>query len=70
MLFPKRRGIWQERFDDLAIFGEEQFLVKLNYIHNNPVKKGLANAPEEYEFSSAKDWKGDVSNSIVKTEIY
>lgn len=43
---------------------EERFLVqKLNYIHNNPVKAGLCEYPEDYKYSSArfyicneKDW--------------
>ena len=30
----------------------------INYIHNNPVKKGLVNKPSDYYWSSAKDWDG------------
>ena len=30
-----------------------------NYIHNNPVKAGLVNNPEEWEFSSFREFLGD-----------
>ena len=29
-----------------------------NYIHNNPVKRGLAARPEDWAWSSARDWAG------------
>ena len=32
---------------------------KLNYIHNNPVEEGLVFSPEEYLYSSAKDYTGE-----------
>ena len=30
----------------------------VNYIHNNPVRKGLAENPEDWEWSSFRDWMG------------
>ena len=51
---------WKPRFDDLIIWSEKQFRIKIDYIHNNPVKAGLVNQPVDYIFSSAKDWlKGE-----------
>lgn len=70
LLFPEHKGIWQERFDDVAIYTLEQFTIKLNYIHNNPVKAGLVGEAGEYEFSSAGDWKGEKSNSLVSKDIF
>lgn len=35
------------------------FMQKVNYIHNNPVKEGLVDRPEDYQYSSARIWKGD-----------
>jgi len=70
LLFPERKGIWQARFDDLAIYTLEQFRIKLNYIHNNPVKAGIVGDAEEYVYSSARDWKADAVRTIVKTEIF
>jgi hypothetical protein len=31
---------------------------KIHYIHNNPVEAGLVNYPEEYLYSSARDYAG------------
>ena len=33
-------------------------LVKLQYIHNNPVKAGLVEKPEDHLLSSARDYNG------------
>lgn len=52
----KRFRFWEERFDDLIITSEEQFRVKLNYIHNNPVKAKLVREPADWYYSSAGDW--------------
>ena len=31
-------------------------LQKLEYLHNNPVKRGLVAAPEHWRYSSAHEW--------------
>ncbi len=31
---------------------------KLDYIHNNPVEAGLVDIPEDYRYSSARDYAG------------
>jgi len=49
-------SIWMPRFDDLVVWSPKQFQVKINYIHNNPVKAGIARSPESYPHSSAVDW--------------
>jgi putative transposase len=30
----------------------------VHYIHNNPVRKGLAETPDRWRYSSAPDWDG------------
>ncbi len=32
---------------------------KLEYIHNNPVNEGIVCRPEEYYYSSARDYCGE-----------
>ncbi|MBK6875127.1 MAG: hypothetical protein IPG99_01315 [Ignavibacteria bacterium] len=32
---------------------------KIEYIHNNPVRKSLVEKPEDWEYSSAKDYYTD-----------
>jgi len=56
---------WIPRFDELVITSKKQFDIKLNYIHNNPVKAGLAKDAVEYEFSSAKDWLTEYSGLLA-----
>lgn len=68
-LFPQESGIWMSRFDDVAIYTEDQFRIKLNYIHNNPVKAGLSQTPEGYDFSSAKVWNSGVEDGITCTDL-
>lgn len=48
--------MWKPRFDDLIIYSEEQFRVKLNYIHDNPVRAHLVDSPTEWPYTSASDW--------------
>ena len=43
---------------DRNIKTEEELFEKFNYIHNNPVKRGLVLAPEEWAWSSASWYKG------------
>jgi putative transposase len=48
--------IWRPRFDDLIIWSEKQFRVKLEYVHNNPVRAGLAREAIDFGCSSARGW--------------
>ena len=57
--------LWQPRFDDVVITSQEQFKVKLDYIHHNPVKAGLIDRAEDWEYSSAGDWLSDRAGVIA-----
>ena len=57
--------LWQDRFDDLVLTSEEQFNIKLDYIHNNPVKSGLVTRPGDWPYSSYKDWLEQSKQSRV-----
>jgi putative transposase len=56
------RVLWEKRFDDLVITSEKQFRIKLNYIHNNPVRKKLVDSPEKWMFSSFRFWSENKTN--------
>ncbi|HYN14299.1 MAG TPA: transposase [Terriglobales bacterium] len=45
--------IWQRGFSDVRITDEKSFLAHQEYIHNNPVRAGLASLPEDYPHGSA-----------------
>ncbi len=43
---------WQKRYYDFNIRDYAHFVEKLRYIHRNPVKRGLCDRPEDWEWSS------------------
>jgi REP element-mobilizing transposase RayT len=48
--------VWQEGVHPQAIRSDEMMLQKLEYLHNNPVKRGLVASPEHWRYSSAHEW--------------
>lgn len=61
--------IWKHRFDSLVIVNEETLRQKIEYIHNNPVKAGLVSEPDEWVYSSARNYGGSADVVIpVDTE--
>ncbi|RJX35597.1 MAG: hypothetical protein C4525_02795 [Desulfarculus sp.] len=46
--------VWQRRYYSFNIYSDDKIQEKLNYMHNNPVKAGLVERPEEWQFSSAR----------------
>ena len=52
-------SLWQHHPDAFRITGEETFMQKVNYIHQNPVRAGLVEKAEDYRYSSVRLWKGN-----------
>ena len=52
-----RYSLWQTEKNVLPIFSEGMFMEKVNYIHRNPVRAGLSERMEEYQWSSARIWQ-------------
>jgi len=53
------RGIlWQGRFFDRALRTVKEYHDKVEYIHLNPVKRGLVATPEQWKWSSVHDYTG------------
>jgi putative transposase len=48
--------IWQSGSHPEAITTRDFFFQKLNYIHNNPVRKGYVARPEHWLYSSARNY--------------
>ncbi len=63
-----RFALWRRGFDDLLIYSSRQFKLKIEYIHNNPVKGELVVSPAEYPYSSARDWLG-MGRGIVPVDM-
>lgn len=59
-----RFKIWQEEFHPIAIYSEKFYNQKLNYIHQNPVKKGYVTEPKHWYYSSARNYAGVLNRSL------
>lgn len=50
--------LWQEGTHPELINGEAMMRQKVDYVHNNPVKRGYVDLPEHWRYSSARDYAG------------
>jgi len=50
------KNIWQSRFWEHLIRSQEDYNKHCDYIHYNPVKHGLVESVDEWQFSSFKDF--------------
>ncbi len=59
--------LWQQHNHPVLL--DSNFLLdqKLDYIHNNPVKAGFVDDPENYLYSSARDYVG--LKGLIKIEL-
>jgi len=53
-----RFQLWRQDNHPIELFTQTVTHQKLDYIHNNPVMAGFVESPEEYLYSSAKDYYG------------
>ena len=44
--------VWQRRFYPFNVYSEKKRLEKLDYMHNNPVQRGLVSSPGDWAWSS------------------
>jgi putative transposase len=64
----KNYKFWKDGLHAVFVESSEFFEQKLHYIHQNPVEALIVEDPEEYLFSSARDYAG--KKGLVKVEIY
>jgi putative transposase len=59
-MFEKKRGykhsVWEHHPDTFLVTSESMLKQKVNYIHQNPVKAGLVEHPDDYLYSSSRIW--------------
>jgi putative transposase len=55
-LIGNAEHFWQKRYYDFNIRDYPQFTQKLRYIHMNPVRAGLRERPEDWEWSSFRHY--------------
>jgi REP element-mobilizing transposase RayT len=52
----QKYSVYEHHPNALRITGEDALMQKVSYIHLNPVRAGLVEHPDEYLFSSARQW--------------
>ena len=57
-------SVWMPRYDRVVIYSDKVLREKLNYIHHNPVKSGLVQNAEDWQWSSAVDYSTDTKGVI------
>jgi REP-associated tyrosine transposase len=50
-------SFWQKRFYDFNVFSKKKIAEKIRYMHNNPVKRGLVESPEQWAWSSYRSFR-------------
>jgi putative transposase len=53
-------SLWDGHSNVLLVTSENVFMQRVNYIHQNPVRRGLVVRAEDYRWSSARCWSGRV----------
>ena len=59
-----RRRFWQVRYYDFNVRTREKQIEKLRYLHRNPVKRGLVEKPEDWEWSSFRHYATGVEGVV------
>lgn len=57
--------VWQDDFHPEAIYSEKFLQQKIDYIHFNPVRRGLVSKPEAWVYSSASNYLLDDETIIT-----
>ena len=55
-LIGDRDHFWQERYYDFNVWSLAKQKEKVKYIHRNPVRRGLVATPEEWVWSSFRNY--------------
>ena len=51
--------LWQEGIQPKLIGNDSMMIEKINYIHQNPVKRGYIDEAKQWRYSSARDYEGE-----------
>jgi REP element-mobilizing transposase RayT len=62
---------WRHDNKPIELWSNKVIAEKINYIHNNPVAEGLIYRPEDYDYSSARDYSGEkgLLNDVIVVDL-
>ncbi|MFZ1702074.1 MAG: hypothetical protein WBO10_11860 [Pyrinomonadaceae bacterium] len=52
----QKYSVYEHHPNAFRLTSEESLMQKVNYVHLNPVRAGLVDLPDEYLYSSARQW--------------
>ena len=61
--------LWQEGFQPKLIKDEKMMIETINYIHQNPVKRGYVDVAKHWRYSSARDYE-DIKGLIDVERLF
>jgi REP element-mobilizing transposase RayT len=62
--------VWTHENHAEEIYSQKFIEQKIEYIHNNPVRAGIVSRPEDYLYSSARNYAGlDYELEVIKLEL-
>jgi putative transposase len=64
----KNYQIWQQNNQPKVCLHPKFIAQKIDYIHNNPVAAGIVDRPEDYLYSSARNYL-DIEHAILKVSV-
>lgn len=64
-----KHSVYEHHPNAIRITGEDAFIQKVNYIHLNPVRAGLVKHPDDYLYSSSRQWhRREIENEPLLTD--
>jgi hypothetical protein len=68
----KHNQFWRHNNKPIELWSNKVITEKINYIHNNPVEEGLVFRPEDYVYSSARDYSGEkgLLNNVIVVDLF
>ena len=69
MSYEDKIWFWEEGYHGEEIYSQEFFDIKMNYIHQNPVRAGIVEKEEEYLYSSAGEIYGIRESRLLLSQF-
>jgi putative transposase len=64
----KAQPFWQARFYDFNVFTEKKKREKLEYMHSNPVTRGLVTRPKDWPWSSWSNY-AESGEGLISVDV-
>ncbi|MFT7880688.1 MAG: hypothetical protein ABXS91_09880 [Sulfurimonas sp.] len=64
----KTYQVWEEGYQPKLMQNDLMLKSKIEYIHQNPVKRGYVDEPEHWRYSSARDYNG--ISGLIKVDRF